>query len=449
MTKKYLIIIIFLICSIFINNDKFICIKKNLQSNIIQNIKSIKITEEKRKIEDKNICIKFRIPEIHYENTKIERYINSYIRRDINNFINHKKQDNTIKNIHTDININYHIAFKNKDILNIVVYKEIVQNDNTTLEKDSYIFDLRTGQRIYLDNFLKNDENYNKLIEDYILDYIDKNDLKMDKSIIKVNKYTNYTIVDDGINVHFNPYKTNESNFFYEFKIPYDIFDEKFKIIDTTQIVSNVDTQTITYDDDYINSIINIPIIITDDKAFEKEMNAIITDNIMNFYNNSKDEAKKYFENVKDIENKFIANADFKIKKNGEGILSLVVEFYEYKGGAHGFYQEIPYNISVDYEKIIDLNDLFKINSNYKEILEKEIKKQISELEKQDKNNVGVYDFKGLKEDQKFYIEDDDLVIYFDLYDIAPYALGIPKFKINISTIQDIVKDEYMGIFKR
>ena len=116
----------------------------------------------------------------------------------------------------------------------------------------------------------------------------------MDKSIIKVNKYTNYTIVDDGINVHFNPYKTNESNFFYEFKIPYDIFDEKFKIIETTQIVSNVDTQTITYDDDYINSIINIPIIITDDKAFEKEMNAIITDNIMNFYNNSKDEAKKY-----------------------------------------------------------------------------------------------------------------------------------------------------------
>ena len=271
----------------------------------------------------------------------------------------------------------------------------------------------------------------------------------MDKSIIKVNKYTNYTIVDDGINVHFNPYKTNESNFFYEFKIPYDIFDEKFKIIETTQIVSNVDTQTITYDDDYINSIINIPIIITDDKAFEKEMNAIITDNIMNFYNNSKDEAKKYFENVKDIENKFIANADFKIKKNGEGILSLVVEFYEYKGGAHGFYQEIPYNISVDYEKIIDLNDLFKINSNYKEILEKEIKKQISELEKQDKNNVGVYDFKGLKEDQKFYIEDDDLVIYFDLYDITPYALGIPKFKINISTIQDIIKDEYMGIFKR
>ena len=99
-----------------------------------------------------------------------------------------------------------------------------------------------------------------------------------------------------------------------------------------------------------------------------------------------------------------------------------------------------PYDIGsilYDYSKKINMKEYIKILED--------IIKTFDIL----KNNVGVYDFKGLKDEQKFYIEDDDLVIYFDLYDIAPYALGIPKFKINISTIQDIVKDEYMGIFKR
>ena len=41
-----------------------------------------------------------------------------------------------------------------------------------------------------------------------------------------------------------------------------------------------------------------------------------------------------------------------------------------------------------------------------------------------------MYEFKSIEDKQKFYIQDDNIVVYFDLYDIAPYAAGIPEFKI-------------------
>ena len=49
---------------------------------------------------------------------------------------------------------------------------------------------------------------------------------------------------------------------------------------------------------------------------------------------------------------------------------------------------------------------------------------------------------------QKFYIQDDNIVVYFDLYDIAPYAAGIPEFIINVNKIDHILKPEYKEIFK-
>ena len=39
--------------------------------------------------------------------------------------------------------------------------------------------------------------------------------------------------------------------------------------------------------------------------------------------------------------------------------------------------------------------------------------------------------FKGISENQPFYIDEDGIVIYFGLYEIAPYYIGIPKFKLK------------------
>lgn len=426
-------------------------IKEGLQTNLYQGLKLVKVTEEKIKINEKNIVISAKMPEIHYSNEDVERYINSYIRRNINDSINHERQVSQIyrEKPKTNVNINYHIVFENKNLLNIVIYKEIKHEDSKfKLEKDSYVFDLNTGQRIFLNNLLKENEDYKDIIYKYIDDYIRDNKLKINKNKIKIDKYTNYEIIDEGINIYFNPYKSSEEGLTYEFKVPFDIFRNKIKMIQTSNIIANIDTQTITKNDKYINSVINIPIIITDNKEISKNINDEITNNIMKFFNESQKQAKEYYEGLPEAENKFVANVDFDIKKNSDNILSILVSYYKYAGGAHGEYENIAYNIDMRNGKFISLKTLFKEDVDYKNVINDEIRRQIEELIKSDEQNKGVYEFKSINDNQKFYIQDDNLVIYFDLYEIAPYAAGIPEFVINIDKIDHILKPEYREIFK-
>lgn len=454
-TKKFLkslvlLTIILSILSIAKQNNIF-RIGDAIQANLYQALRTVKITEEKTKINDKNISINIKIPQIHYDNRDVERYINTYIRNGINNFVNHQRQISDISNIKykSQISIDYHVVFENTDIINIVIYKNINKDKNDTiLEKESYIFDLKTGQRIYIDNFLKDNEDYRVVIEDYINEYVLKNKINIDKNIIKIDKNTNYIISDEGLNIYINASKQGKECVSYEFKIPYSIFKHKIKIIESNNIVANIDTQTITKNNKYINSIINIPIIITSNKEIEKSINEKITNDIMQFYNDSLKEAEEYYKLPEDNQNKFIANADFEVKKNSDNMLSIKVEYYKYSGGAHGYYEDISYNIDMRTGTNLNLQQLFKEDSDYKGIIDKEIRSQIEYISKKTPEYNGIYEYNGIKDNQKFYIQDNNLMIYFDLYEIAPYAAGIPEFPINIKTINHILKDEYIEIFK-
>lgn len=445
---KYILLAIMLL-TIFSKID-ISNIKDILQTNLSQGLKIIKVTDEKIKIDEKNIIINARMPEIHYSNEIVERYINSYIRRNINDLINDERQYSQLhrKKSKANININYHIVFENKSLLNMVVYKESKEGENLKYEKYSYIFDLNTGQRIYLNNLLKENEDYEKIIYKYIKNYIKENKLNINENKLNINKYTNYEIIDEGINVYFNPYKSNKEESTYEFKIPFSIFKNKVKMVQTSNILANIDTQTITKNTKYINSIINIPIVITDNKEISKNINDEITNNIMKFFNESESQAKEYYKDLPEIENKFVANVDFDIKKNSDNTLSILIMYYKYAGGAHGYSENVSYNVDMRTGKFILINDLFKNGVDYKGVINEEIRKQIEDLIKLDPQNNGIYEFKTIKENQKFYIQDNNLVIYFDLYDIAPYAAGIPEFIININKIDHILKPEYKEIFK-
>ncbi len=446
---KYIGILI--VCTIiFISNEKY-NIKDKIQLSLYQAVNIVKITEEKIKIEEENLKINTIMPDIHYSNQQVERYMNSYIRRDINSYINKQRQIHQLnKNKNNKIiNINYHVAFENKNILNLIINREIKTDKNKYIfEKDSYVFDLRSGQRIYIDNFLKDNENYSKVITEYITKNIKESDIRSDIRNLKIDKYTCFYIVDGGICVYFNPYKTNNTNTSYEFKIPYEMFENKIKIISTNKIVANVDSQTIVKNSPYINSIINIPIIILQNKDIERKINQRITKDIMVFYNTAQKQAKEYHKDIPDVDNKFIANAEFQIVKNTDGILSILIKYYKYSGGAHGYYENIAYNIDVENGNVLKLEEIFKENLDYKKVIDDEIRKQIDNLVTSNPENKGIYEFYGIKENQKFYLQDDNLVIYFDLYDIAPYAAGIPEFPINIKVIDHIVNEKYLNILR-
>ncbi|MCC0646057.1 DUF3298 and DUF4163 domain-containing protein [Clostridioides sp. ZZV14-6150] len=224
--------------------------------------------------------------------------------------------------------------------------------------------------------------------------------------------------------------------------LPKDITNSK-----QTLSVSTIGSKTIVKNDEYIESTINMPIITNSNKIVERSTNDRIKNDIFEFYNKSYKEAKQYLKDNPDEENKFVANVDFELKKNTDSTLSIKVRYYTYSGGAHGYYQDIAYNVDMRTGKFLELMDLFKDNAKYKEVIDEEIKQQITDLEKKDKENVGIYNFKGIKENQNFYLQDDNLVIYFDLYDITPYAAGIPEFSINKKLISYMLKSEYVDLF--
>ncbi|MDI3117276.1 DUF3298 and DUF4163 domain-containing protein [Clostridioides difficile] len=214
-----------------------------------------------------------------------------------------------------------------------------------------------------------------------------------------------------------------------------------------TLSVSTIGSKTIVKNDEYLESTINMPVITNSNKIVERSTNDKIKNDIFEFYNKSYKEAKQYLKDNPDEKNKFVANVDFELKKNTDSALSIKVRYYTYSGGAHGFYQDIAYNVDMRTGKFLELMDLFKDNTKYKEVIDEEIKRQIAELEKKDEENIGIYNFKGIKENQNFYLQDENLVVYFDLYDITPYAAGIPEFSINKTLISSMLKPEYVDLF--
>ena len=446
----FIVSIVFMLVALLNSKNSFE-IKDIIQTNISQSLRTVKITEEKIKIDDKRLSISIKMPEVHCTNKEVERYINAYIRKNINEFINHQRQDRELNKNSDDIDItiNYNVAFEDANLLNIIIYQNTnYGKENFIMEKDSYVFDLKTGQRIYLNNFMKSNSDYQEVIRKYIYYYSKKNELNIDKTRIVINKNTNFIIADEGIIVYFNPYKQSKSKVVYEFKIPAEIFRNKIKMVGTNNIVANVDTQTITKNTEYINSIINVPIIITSNKDIEKYINDKIRKDIMEFYDKSKIEAKNYLSSLPNLDEKFVANVDFEVKKNSDNILSINVRYYKYSGGAHGYYEDISYNLDMRSGKLLNLSELFKDGSDYKKVIDDEIRRQIENIIKNDKEYEGVYQFNGIKPNNKFYIQDDNIVIYFDLYEIAPYAAGQPEFLINTNTLNHILKEEYVKILQ-
>lgn|SRR5690606_6982382 len=127
----------------------------------------------------------------------------------------------------------------------------------------------------------------------------------------------------------------------------------------------------------------------------------------------------------------------FEIKNNQRDILSLTLSNYAYPDrAAHGmtYLEALTFNVITG--KQYQLKDLFKPGSNYIEIISRIIKEQIKK-----RDLPVINEFREIKPDQDFYIADKTVVIYFQLYDLVPYAYGFPMFPISIYDLQDIIDE--------
>lgn len=144
----------------------------------------------------------------------------------------------------------------------------------------------------------------------------------------------------------------------------------------------------------------------------------------------------------------YSVTTDFETKTLSPQIISMLGSFSQDTGGAHPNYSIVPYNIDAISGKFLSLEDIFVPDFDYKTIINKEIKNQIK---KDTSGNIYFQEknlrFASISPMQQFYIENGQLFIQFDTYEIAPYSTGAPSFFIRNDTLIEGVKNQYKSIF--
>lgn len=128
----------------------------------------------------------------------------------------------------------------------------------------------------------------------------------------------------------------------------------------------------------------------------------------------------------------------YSITYDRNDILSLSLLYQQNINNRNSFIRT-SYNYDLKSGKPLSLKDLFKPNTDYVNVLNNEIRKNIQENPSAYFKNT-LENFKGIAEDQPFYLDDDELNIYFSFNEIAPTASEIPIVRIPLSNLHSILK---------
>lgn len=127
----------------------------------------------------------------------------------------------------------------------------------------------------------------------------------------------------------------------------------------------------------------------------------------------------------------------YEVKTNERGVLSLAVSFYFFPyPAAHGLTILKSLTFDVTSGKVFQLGELFKPGSNYIKVISDLISEQIVK-----RDILLLNPFAGINQNQDYYLADKAIVVYFQLYDITPYAYGFPMFPISLYDLRNLIPD--------
>ncbi len=134
------------------------------------------------------------------------------------------------------------------------------------------------------------------------------------------------------------------------------------------------------------------------------------------------------------------------IKHNDDSLLSIVTEKYAYVSGMHGNTWWSAKNYDVKNGKILNLSDLFS-DDGYIKILNEQIKEIIASNEKEYHDLWKTPEIDSVREN-RFYISDGYLCIFYEPYELSYYAKGVVEFPIPVEKIRGYIKPEYLSSAK-
>ncbi len=124
----------------------------------------------------------------------------------------------------------------------------------------------------------------------------------------------------------------------------------------------------------------------------------------------------------------YVYASRFHPTRNDQEWLSFTTSVYQYRGGAHGLTVMRGWNYHIPSGRSVQLSDLFDPTSDYREIITDHIQAAIAQ--RPEDYFQPSFNASQLAGDQDVYLTDKGLVVFFGLYELAPYAVGIPEFFI-------------------
>ncbi len=170
------------------------------------------------------------------------------------------------------------------------------------------------------------------------------------------------------------------------------------------------------------------------DKQVEEKINQTIQKDVLNFKAILQTQSEEYLRGAKEEGweiRKYEAFAYYIAHYQRDDLLSLSVFYYSYTLGAHGHILQRAYNFNLLNGEEILLSDILKEKKDYVDIINQEIRRRIELNPQKYFSEWSV--FQSISEEQPFYLIEDGIVVYFGLYEIAPYSSGIRYFKIPYS----------------
>ena len=129
---------------------------------------------------------------------------------------------------------------------------------------------------------------------------------------------------------------------------------------------------------------------------------------------------------------------------NNKDLASIWINFDNYTGGAHGLYWIDSYTLNTETGQIYTFHQLFTDEKNGVEYVTKKILKEVAESNDEYFENAKntIVDYGG---NYNFLINGDKLMVYFPLYEIAPYVAGIRSFSFSEKELEGLLKPEISG----
>ncbi len=224
---------------------------------------------------------------------------------------------------------------------------------------------------------------------------------------------------------------------------PFRIYDYKYSYRpDNSYQPLTVSTIKLSNSNDKIIENIQIPVFQDGiDPGILEKLNRNIKADIMEFKEQMETAADEYAEKLKKLgrkPNPYKISTTYSVTYNKNNILSISLFFQEYISGRNS-YIRTTYNYDLRTGESIPLKRLFKPGVNYLSALNRKAGEYLQAY-----SPATLSQFKGIREDQPYYLDSNSLVLFPAFNEIAGAAADIPVIRLPLTSLSNILNSRLL-----